>query len=73
MPRLIYIGNKTNIINHFTSLFNGELKVAATYFEAAKMLSKNEKTPTVILFEKNSLKKIWQIFRIYTISFITPI
>jgi len=57
MPRLIYIGNKTNIINHFTSLFNGELKVAATYFEAAKMLSKNEKTPTVILFEKNSLKK----------------
>ncbi len=57
MQHLIYIGNKTNIINHFISLSEGEVKVAANYFEAAKLLSKNEKTPTILLFEKGILKK----------------
>ncbi|WP_321519217.1 sugar transferase [uncultured Bacteroides sp.] len=58
MQYLVYIGTHTQTIAHFNQLYNGEMKVAANNFEAAKWLSQcSNKMPIIILFEKEILKK----------------
>jgi lipopolysaccharide/colanic/teichoic acid biosynthesis glycosyltransferase len=58
MQYLVYIGTHKKTIAHFNHLYNGEMKVAANNFEAAKWLSQcSNKKPAIILFEKGILKK----------------